>query len=637
MLNPLSINILVALPVSLVVFYLLGSLFTPKIKGAVLSVMTKLGMGSLVFVTVNAVVHAGFGTMLIVFLPIMPVFFLKRDKDWFEDVRSLEKQHVLVLLLVLVSAFLAEALRSDIREAEGIYVGNSDVSYYSSFGHFLYQYGEEAVPMAIYPGSAGIFYHFGDMWYSGFFSTYVDVLPYYAYNVLYRGTMVFLYFGLLFGLVLKLTDKTWLAVLSAVFALTTVNVNFYLIDSESISLLKTFMTSTPVYGSGPYLMPGMVFFLFMVFIFQGHFWLGSLGIAMVSIVNPALATSIPMAVAFMILVKVAFGMIKWEDPIPLSYLQLGLLFLAACLVYIYSKIDGRMEQLPDHLKTLGYLYLVVHTLIRYLISTIYVVPFFVGLWFYLRNTETKFVFWWCLALYLGVMASFAIIFPWLQSNSIQIMMLHFAGMFGPVAGLGLIFWLHDKDASSGLKSLAAFMLVLAVASSAYMAYISEGYKRLYDWSELEGHYDGSSMSYSEYENIKAYVDEHGDRLGFYMVNDSVIPGGNTWYHVFTGWQGTMPGLSMYRLNPIVDDTVASTYMRLRYLKTSLAHYSKGHEGGIVNRKMLEFVDPPGIFVPENDTLYGIPEELKAEFPHRISFGKYGIHSKEPFKLIDEEE
>ena len=246
-LNPFGWRVVFSFLGSIGLFYLVGALLISKVEESFLSIGLRIALGSLFSISVFAIVAAGTNTGMI-FYALLFAWMLWQNNARFDytDITDARKTDLAFFVLLGLAIFVVEAIRSDLRVTDAIYVGNEDASFYASFGHSLFLSGIETNPENVSPEHNGTIYHFGDLWFSSLYSNIISILPYYSYMIIYRSLTVFAFSLMIIGWVRRYTGRYFLGVFSAFMALGAIYLQLIPVPLPDLDLFNLFMCYYPV-------------------------------------------------------------------------------------------------------------------------------------------------------------------------------------------------------------------------------------------------------------------------------------------------------------------------------------------------------------------------------------------------------
>lgn len=598
---------------SLALFYLLGCLFY-RSSAVHKEVAVRLGLGAILFVVLNAIAHSGFGSIMILLIP----FFIALGWNHFKDSQNQPKNVNLaggtkerILSLLAISAIgvfvmSLEASRFDLRERmEQIYVGNTDISFYSAHGQMMYYFGQEALATSVGEHTQKVLYHFSDLWLSGFYSNYFDVVPYYAYSLLYRsiGTTVLLI--LLFAFFYQRTN--WpLAAMGAFLALLGNNAILYLLPTFGIDLLNPLSTNWPIYAESSYLLPSVAFVLSLLLI-QGNRTtnFGLLGLMLLGVVHSSFV--VPSFIfAFLA------GFTLWFFPVvigsenTMDNKKWGLLLLAAGTIpYVYVVLDHRGFPLEiEDFKNV--IYLSVHTAIRVLLTVILFFPILVGVVYSIVKGETTNVVRLAAAYFVAGAIGFCLLFAIFQSSNTTKLFtaIYFVVLF-PVGVLGLIQMI--KSVKPPLKWISAVFLLSIGIETVWSLNVSQGHELVHSWARIEGYREAHTYSLAEVQNVHKSLS--GNLAGFIVCDESDYKGGMIRYNEFIGLSSLIPRSFFFRINALEGELGGTKEGRAWVKKSAPFEYQQRYvPQELATKSYLDWLRPDFLLSSTNGD-YCIPDEV----------------------------
>ncbi len=610
-LDVFGLRIFLALGFCLTVFYLLGSFLIGRLKNGYSSVGVKLSLGGLFFISVMAVAHAGIQTGMLFFTVLFVVIGIKnRFRPDFSDLKELGVLRVSIIVICFFALLVEEGYRSDLHVDGAIYVGNSDVSFYSSYGHSMYSSGFETNPENLTPEMRGSVYHFGDLWFSGFFSNYFGVIPYYAYNVLFRVFALGVIMLMVFGWCHQYSKQAWSAFLVAITSVLAVYMELFHLNLPNISLLETFSFVYAPYGLGSHLIVTLAVLPFSLYLLEKNWLLGTCGLLLVPFLNAGLLIVPIIAMLLLGLVFVAQSVFKWGF-IELKLSEVLILLAVSAVPLVYYVLGNRLDSGLSNILSIEFIYVFFHTGIRTLLSQVLVIPFVVGLIWYASSQHqvNRKLFVVQLVFYIGTLVGFAFIFPQIQGNSTQILSMHFAGFLAPLGLIGL-YAMYYSVQEGMLKWMSAIFMIAIMLQAGRVFIGSEGQRATFDWESYKpGYQETHTVSLEEWKQMYSLLkDDH--TVFAYFCCDSVS-GASAFYNSFTYLKCLFPGLVFQQLNPIDIDAM-STESRNRHNRTAQGYFALINKGNIekTEQDMIDFLEPDYILISNNSDEFCIPSRWK---------------------------
>lgn len=607
-LNVFGARIFLAMGFCLTVFYLLGSLLIGRFKNGYASIGAKLSLGGLFFISILAVAHAGIQTgMLFLTMLFLIMGIRNRFRPDFSDLRELGLLRVLIIVICFFALLVEEGYRSDLLVDGAVYVGNSDVSFYSAYGHFMYGLGYETNPENLTPEMRGSIYHFGDLWFSGFFSNYFHVIPYYAYNVLFRVFALGVIMLMVFGWCHQFSKQAWSAFLVAITAVLAVYMELFPLKLPDIALLRTFSFTYASYGLGSHLIVSMTIIPFSLYLVEKNWLLGTCGLLLVPFMNAGLLIVPVISMLLLGFVFLTQNIFK-KDFIQLKLSDVLILLSVSVVPLIYYVLGDRLDSSTSDLLSLEFIYQFIHTGIRTIFTQVLVLPFIVGLFGYAFSDHqaVRKLFIIQLVFYIGTLVAFAFIFPQIQGNSTQILSMHFAGFLVPLGLVGLYAMLHTMK-RPGLKWLSAVFIIAVMLQSARVFVGSEGQRATFDWESYQPGYQQTHLvSIDEWKTIYSLLKE--DRTVFGYFDCASLSGGSSHYNSFTYLKGLFPGAVFQRLSPIDNDAKLSVEFKNYHKRTTQGYFALKNNGDRekTEKDIINFLSPEYVLVSNDSTKYCIP-------------------------------
>lgn len=626
-LDPYSFPIILSALASLVVFYLVGAFITQRLCNCIKSIGVRMSIGCLAIISVFAIAHADTGTGMIFYLLLL-AFMVKQNwgRPDFSDAKELGIKGVTAIILFGLGVTLLEAYRSNLIEGAMVFVGNADVSYYSSFAHNLYLLGIESNAENISPEIRGDVYHFGDLWLSGLYSYLLGVLPYYSYSILYRALTIVMISLMTFGWI-KEVDGHWLmGILGVGLTMGAVYVIPFQVALPDVSLLEFITCVYPLYGAHAYFIVGVVGLAFSILMFEGKFTIGAIGIMLMTFISSGFILATAGAALLILAGYLIFKVFKLKIEIP-SGPEVALIIISGFVGAIYFKLDGRLDEPTMNVLSGEFIYLFIHTIIRLVLSQIFVIPFLVGILYFLnRKSNYWLAVGFQMTIYAGILGSLAFIFPQIQGNSTQISALHFTAMLAPIGIVGLIGLASRKSAPKWLCGLTWVSIVLITIQATRIAVATNWYEVTFQWTHMDSYEEKSSVLIEDWNVLNERFSKVENRIGYFARPSQKALGVH--YNAFTYLKGILPGTTFYRMNPLPSDTALSTEMLGYYYRTGLGHFARnnGFNPERTTSAYLEFLQPEAIIVPAGSAYY-FPEELALRFPNKTIIESFTIHEK----------
>ena len=205
--SPYALNIWSSLLVTTVVCYFIGSLLVPKNWSIQLKTASRFVVGFFFVISAVATIVLGLKTIL---FPVFVLLLGQAIRLIYQKSVSFKGHHVPTIVMLTVAGillFFMNAGGNNLLTEGGVFVGNTDFSYYGNVASKLNLSSLESVandPL-LFAENYPIYYHFLDLWTSNFFSNWWGTLPYYAYGVAY-GTMIMIALVAAFLCLLEVTQ-----------------------------------------------------------------------------------------------------------------------------------------------------------------------------------------------------------------------------------------------------------------------------------------------------------------------------------------------------------------------------------------------------------------------------------------------
>lgn len=551
--SPFNYTVIACYGISLVAFYLLGAVFF-KDHQTFRETGIRLGIGTLAFVVLNAIVHAGLGSGLIVFTPFL-ILLLNNRLTSTEPGRSVPIKsrgyRFVTLLFVAAAVYGFESYRMDLRINETeIYVGNTDISFYSGHGQMMYRFCEETLASSVSSKPEKVLYHFSDLWFSGFYSHYFEITPYYAYGLLYRSLLLTAVIFLLLSLMKQRVGWLMTFLLTSITLLLT-NSPIAHVSLSDMDILKPFSSNWPLYAESSYLMPMLVVALTLHFLsikqlvypaFTGLFLLGAVHSSFI----------VPTFIASLLLLIIILLRQVWPNVPKLlpdfTLSKILLLSLFGVGSYLYALWDGRSFPLPiESITQVGYLS--IHTSIRVLLTLACMLPIVISIIYFFRQSEFN-RHMLLLLVYLSGVIGFIILFAIFQSsNSTKLFTAINSVILFPLLALGAA-----KMVSSEKRSLVNLGRVAVVVLTLFLLLgtrSSNLYQLVYSWETIPGYVEQHTFQRSEVEVLRKEM--KGSLAGFAICDELNYSGGLIRYNEFIDISSLIPNFFVFRLNALEKD------------------------------------------------------------------------------------
>lgn len=525
-----------------------------------------------------------------------------------------------MLIIATLTFALVEAMRMDVRKGSFIEIGNHDISFYAGFGHNIVSLGRENMRVMFENINSDILYHFGDLWPSGIGSHYFNLLPQYSYGIVYR-SITFIIVGLLaFQISKKIGLGTYHSILATIISIFSVGIPVPNIFFESeFSLFQLFEVSNSLYVSPPYQIFAIAVLTGQLLIVEGFVVSGIILMFVAPALNPALSLTMPI-VGAAIVAEIAVKRLLHGSSLfsfNFTFAQRFLLFVFSMLTIAYVIITQRNShtlQITPH-----YVYLLVHTFVRFFLSLLFLVPYFFGLLAFWPRHRIIVQLQFFLAL--GTAFAFCVTFPHVQGNSIQIYWLYATAVIIPVGSIGIV---KLAVTQIGVKKWGAIVLT-TVLSALAINHIREtnAFKLFYNsqaWNDL------SRISVIEYEEMAQILTANLPDVAY--CNCNVDDAELVRYPSLTFMKALFPGIELHRLCPAKNDGIMSVDELSWYSRTSLFHYSaQGKSKDEIIGLMNKAVRPMAFIVDSQSDSQCLPPELESDYQLLKKTGRFTFYQR----------
>jgi hypothetical protein len=446
-LSPFNPIIFASVFLSLLLFYVLGSFFTPRLSTPWRNISSRMAMGMFVFVTIMAVIHAGIHTLLFPFLLFLPFVFVSKPLGMWGDIKLCRLSELGFFVFGISTIVLLEMVGADIQDGDYTFIGNWDVAHTSGLGYDFYLTGSETTRFLWDFKNNRVYYHFGDLWLSGFYSRYLGVLPYYSSMVIYRSICIILLFILTLSWISPLlkNKSKWFVLGIPIFILFSHGIKWGVgsVGSEEV-----------LWSYNPYLIISVGYILFSLFWIEDHVKLSLISLSLLGLFHPMISFSVLFGIGTMFCIKFLRPNIAY---IPFTLAELFTSFLVAIVCIIYAVIDGRMYSVSSFSLTTDYILKLLVVIGLLIVSLIGLFPFIYGLSYFKKQ------FWfWQINLLIGVSIGFIVICPYMLSESPQILSIYFATSLIPLGSIGLFMLVAN---GSKTQKIVATLFLLGVSVS----------------------------------------------------------------------------------------------------------------------------------------------------------------------------
>lgn len=626
--NPLAPIHWVLFVATLVTAYGIGGLLRFRTTDPLTNIGLRLCLGLTAIICWIATARTMGNTLL---LPLS-IFLLasiqfSQAKLMFEDLKALGASGLLLLIVTAVSVFMLEAWRSDLRQGNMLLVGFPDIASYSALGNGFFQSGCEglATNVGTILENQAVLYHVGDLWHSAIYSHFLHILPQYAYTVLARGTTLFAIMVLIFALIKGLSSSSLLSLIGVFFSLFGVDTILVYINHPEISLLRTFVFSWPLYASGPYANVALAALPLISVSFTSRSLWPLIGLVISPCLNPGLMLSFVAGAVFLLGAKSILSLIKknWHDLVPFRFAELGYLFFAATIPFVFATISGHSQGGSPPITEPAYIYLIIHTVFRTLLSAIYFIPALIGLFFLMRDKNLARGAWLVGAGYLGTIAAFSAAYPWIQGNTIQMLALYSSALIIPCGMLGLSVGWNSRGI---MKYVSVGAIVALFFSSGKTLVATHAFASTYKSTSSAGI---QNLTKEEYDALLAIGNNGFVKIGFYVDSNTEYPVTRPHFTEFTGLKGLINRIEFYRLNELPSDTSSALEMRQWYNKSIVAHYNQQFPGQPEQalKALMTDLDPQVLITLVGSDVYTIPVNYSSVYSKTDTVGRFIFHSR----------
>lgn len=615
-------------------FYGLGIFFTPPFNHPWQNISARLIIGALIFILINALLHAGIHTMLFPLLLWLPFLFQSKPQGAWCDIKAISfSQWALALALILL-VLLSEMWGNNLIEDNFIIVGNWDIAHTSGLGNEFFQTGSETTRFLYDFKKNRVFYHFPDLWFSGFYSTYFDVLPYYAYAIIYRSIYI-----VLLLLVLGLMTNT----ISEKYKWASYVFPFLIIMMPGIMLfnLGGFQLLDRLWSTSPYFVAASLFLLSSLYWYNNKIKISLLLIASTTIIHPMLSLSVSLAFLVLTIAAILDKKIKLLKNVNSHFLNgkfLGLMFLFSTISLLYAKIDGRMYSMEssffsiENIKT----NVLVSLLSGY--SLMYVFPFLIGLHIISSHAKWSGFAHFQKVLLICMLIVFIISFPIVRGEAEQISIIFYLLGLLPIGIIGLLYGVIEKKNNWGIAS--RFMLLLISVSALLGTSI---YIQSFSPTQVVRHLRWSDDDWRS--RSKIHLNEAQllyKKLGRKNLNNIAFATCNSGddnfnEHIFLArfpyLKAFIPGIEIHRIS--VD--TSNIYQNLEdehkiqlFKKSTLNHfYQHSNNNDSFQKEILKYLQPKYLLLDTQDQYLCIPSFLNTQILQKDTLGRFILVSLPP--------
>lgn len=619
--------------VGLLVFYLTGSFFTPRLCLPGRNIAARCTMGALVFTTFCAVTHAGLKTMLLPFALWLAFVFAAKPKGLKTDLKAICTKHWVLLVVSVAALLIAEMSFSDLREGSDIIIGNWDYASSGGLGYDFYSTSPETMRFLWNHQANRAFHHHADYWFAGFFSNYLGILPYYSYILVYR-----LIFEILLALLLiawiapLIRSRLWFALLLPVFVLLVSGLQYLPGLNSQENWADLFPVVDILWNCVPYLFAAVAILLFSMMVAEGVLFHGLVGLMLVPLLHPGIALIAPAAAVFLIFIKFLSQRVnRIGRDIPLSYLQLNIILMASMSAYVFGSIDGRMYAMPLQIFRWNYVFETFTTILLTLLSSLYFLPFIGGIWYLFFTSSSRLLFWVHAGLYLGALVSFSLIFPLMGGNSEQIMIMYVTALLIPTGSIGLFAAVFSANKWYRAIAVAALFCSL-LAGGIHQNEIRNGgtLKQLVEFNLGfdEEWKTKSRISAQEAHLFRARLaDKPLTDIGIVILDDSINRYKETIFLQYLPYlRGILPGAEFHRLDILPQDTFQGILDMPRtafFKRSTLYHFfTQTTDTLTMPERMANFIKPSYLLLDTTNPAMYVPASLAKTYTHYDTLGRF---------------
>jgi hypothetical protein len=608
--SPFSIQIPLLFVATLFGSYLLGWLFYQPASG-IDSLAMRLSLGHIALLVLLAVSYSGIGTMTILLVPLFMFFAYERfnptSTELNVEVAQTAKYEYVGLVVFAGIFFLLDAIRMDIRLTEGLlYIGNTDISYYGSTGRMMFEMGEETLPSSVGATTNKMVYHFGDMWSSGFYSYFFDVVPYYAYGILYRSVCTTILFTLFFSFFRK-TSGFSVSILLSLLALFANHSLLGYFPSFGVDLLSPFFTSWPIYAESSYLILGIAVLVFIKFFQSGKHIEGIIGLLLTAGLHSVFIVPSFIFSVLYVGVRVVFPKMLATTGAPATWLQVGLIAVAGFASYSFVVLDGRSLSMPIE-TSVDLLYLTAHTFARTALTISLLAPFVAGMIYLLTQDRFRLMTTVATGYSVAGIAGFCLLYAVFQSqNTVKLLNAILSVVLFPIGIFGLVTLINQERGWK--RFIGRVSLSLIVFSTALGSFQTSYFEPIYSWANVSGHQEQWTLKTDDVLKLNQVLTK-GVYAGYAICDEDVFAGDLIRYNSFVGINGLLNGGHIFRVNAIESDTVTTVEARSWALKTTTVLISQDEKD--LKLASSQYIDMLGIqFLIQDRMISGLcfPEEI----------------------------
>lgn len=600
-LSSLNLELLILYLLSIAIFFILGMFFSPKVNNRYLQIGVQFLLGFLFFVTIISVLTVGYKTMMFPFLGMYGFLFFKKMKNKITFNFKLSYQEVFFILIFSLIIYFIHALNCNLELGESILIGNTDFSFYSYQGHNFYTSSNESLffDQIKYLENPSSFYHNTDLWISGFYSFYFNIIPYYSYFILYSSLSLLALFLILFGWAKANFNNKYISFLFVILCVFGTNIILpFELPRSNYSILELFNIGIPLYTCKPYILMASTIVMFLaLFQAESKKWI-ILFLPFASLLNPGIALILPIAYLLLLSLSLLSKKFRFLQNMGFNKKMLIIAFFISLIPYVvYGKggvSDGSVE-------SQNLLYLIFHTSLRTTFSLVFALPFLYGLSFFYKNNSN--FFYLLLTSLVGLIFSFSAAYTIVGGNSVQIYYMFILSFIIPTGLFGLFKYIIHYQ--TNIKLVSQAILTTTTILILYHTIQMNFYAIHYDWTKLySGKKQTDFLKSNKWEKNLFYefiydLSQHS-KVAF--IADTNINGGVIHYDHFTYLGGVLPNTHFYRINKLLSDDNLSNEMSKSFNLSKLKSYTDKFDNNTAMNKYLKEINPSVIITSESDSL-----------------------------------
>ncbi len=639
--SPFQPTIFLAVFFSFPFIYLLGSFFTPRLSTPWGNVSARMAMGAIVGTALVAIFHAGLHTMLLPFVFFLPFLWQLKPKGIWSDIKAIPTMQWVVAIGLSLALLVFEMNWADLRVGNNIRVGNWDYANSGGFGYEFYKRGIAETSRFMFQNDQNRgFHHFADAWFAGLYSYYFGVMPYYSYVIVYKVIFHQLFVFLLIGVMSTTTlgARTGLVFSLAVFVFMYAGLQFIPAFS-SIGKMESACVEDTLFNCPTFLVLAVSVLLFYIIILNELYFIGLVGLGLVSVWHPSVALIMPIMMIGLIGIKIITsnkrGLVIY---IPLTYPQLLFALFFSISPYIYSQIDGRNYAIVSNsLFSYSFMQIVVRQILLTTASLVFFIPFLYGLYGWKKDSLSPFFVCIQLALLCSAILVFSLVYSHLGGDSRQIWAIYLIAFLAPIGSVGLFITAFNKK--SFMRYGALFLVGMSIVAI-YERYLQvnnndgiKGFMRFslgYDdeWKNRSQVSKGEAIKWRQLLSKNDIVD-----IGIVVSDSCKFKYQESIFMAHLPYlRAYLTGAEFHRLNTIPLDTFSGNgdLPRLTFFKRSNLYnsFQNAQNEKEVVLTMIQKLQPNYLLL---DTLYKdycIPPYLADTYTHFDTLGRFIMVSKE---------